>query len=53
MELPATAISDPTELTTRLRRVTEELRVIQEDLYQVSASNSLKPNPMGKEEHLQ
>ena len=53
MELPATAISDPTELTSRLRRVTEELRVIQEDLYQVSASNSLKPKLMEKEEHLQ
>jgi len=53
MDLPSTAISDPTELTSRLRRVTEELRVIQEDLYQVSASNSLKPKLMEKEEHLQ
>lgn len=52
MGLSATVASNPTDLTVRLRNITEELRAIEKALYQMA---DLSPMKMGleKEEHMQ
>jgi hypothetical protein len=53
MNLVAPATSDPADFTTRLRTITEELRVIQKDLYEMSASLPAKSGVLEKHEHQQ
>jgi hypothetical protein len=47
------AISDPADFTNRLQNITEELRVIQKDLYAMSRSLPVKSSLLEKHEHLQ
>src|SRR5260370_10519883 len=53
MPLAATNVANPAEFTTRLRNITEELRVIQKDLYDMAASVPSKSSPLQKEQHAQ
>jgi len=53
MTLAATNVANPAEFTTRLRNITEELRVIQKDLYDMAASVPSKSSPLQKEQHAQ
>jgi len=53
MNLAALAISDPADFTTRLRNITEELRVIQKDLSDMSRSLPSKSSLLEQHEHLQ
>src|SRR5262249_49406302 len=53
MNLAAPATPDPADFTTRLRNITEELRVIQQDLYAMSASLPAKSGVLEKHEHQQ
>jgi hypothetical protein len=47
------AISDPADFTTRLQNITEDLRVVQKDLYAMSRSLPAKSSLLEKHEHLQ
>jgi hypothetical protein len=53
MNLAPPVTSDPAGFTNRLRNITEELRVIQKDLYEMSRSLPSKSSVLEKHEHLQ
>ncbi len=53
MNLADAAISNPADFTTRLRHITEELRLMQKDLYDMSASIPVKSILLKKEEHVE
>ena len=53
MTLADKTVPNPAEFTTRLRNITEELRVIQKDLYDMAASIPSKSSPLKKEQHSQ
>ena len=47
------AISKPGELTSRLRHITDELRVVEKSLSDIADSYPQQSEPLKKEEHLQ
>ena len=53
MNYHLSANSNPAELTSRLRHITDELRVVEKSLSEIAASYPSQPGPVKKAEHQQ